>query len=62
MVSMKFIKEHRKEIDACLNKHCPKIFGRLNDDVRWLWITKVLPEKKCHEGINCNHVCKIKEF
>jgi len=60
MTTMKFIKEHRTEIDACINKYCLNTFGRLNDEVRWNWIVKILPEKKCYEGIECNQICKRK--
>lgn len=57
-MTKKFIKDHRKEIDACINKHCPGIFGRLNDNVRWDWIVKAQPFNKCYEGIACNKICK----
>ncbi len=58
-LTMKFVKEHRANIDACINKYCPGVFGRLNDETRWHWIAKALPEKRCHhEGIKCNQICK----
>lgn len=57
-LTLKFVKEHRTEIDACINKFCPGIFGRLNDNVRYDWIRSVLPEAKCYDNIECNQICK----
>ena len=57
-LTMKYVKEHRKEIDACINKHCPYTFGRLNDETRWHWIARTESEKGCHIGIECNQICK----
>lgn len=59
-MTRKFVKEHRQEIDACINKHCPGIFGRLNDVVRWDWLRTVKPLGACHEGIMCNKICQKK--
>lgn len=56
-LTLRFIKQHRNEIDSCINKHCPGVFGKLNDNVRWNWFRTIVPEKYCHENIPCNKIC-----
>ena len=47
----KFIKEHRVEIDFCIETHCSSLIGSrgLNDSVRRNWIRISTPDgcKKC---------------
>jgi hypothetical protein len=57
-LTRRFVKEHRTEIDACINKFCPGVLGRLNDNTRWDWVRKLVPEKGCNKGIACNEVCE----
>lgn len=57
-LTVAYVKRHRKEIDACINKHSPGVFGRINDDVRYNWLRIIKPVGKCHEGIECNKICK----
>jgi hypothetical protein len=56
MTELQFVKTHRKEIDSCMKKHLPDL-KRPNDDDRYHWIFKVVPEKYCWEGTVCNRVC-----